>query len=54
MRRRSDVAFGPCDMNAVKEFEDVLKSNGNPLQKHYENLRKERIQLYVAKHSNTN
>lgn len=53
MRRRNDVVFGPCNINAIKEFEEVLKSNSNPLQKYYEFLRKERIELCVAKQSYT-
>ena len=47
--KRNNVNFGPCDMMAVKSFEDNLKSEGNPLVHYHASLRRDRMSDFAAK-----
>lgn len=47
--KRNNVNFGPCDMMAVKAFEDNQKSEGNPLIHYHASLRRDRMSEFSAK-----
>lgn len=52
--KRDKVAFGPCDVDDVKMFEDELKAAGNPLQTYYATLRATRMKEFSEKQANLN
>ncbi|CCW69573.1 unnamed protein product [Phytomonas sp. Hart1] len=47
--KRDTVTFGPCDLSAVKQFEEELKSQGSPLETYYRSLRQQRVELFAQK-----
>ncbi|EPY32513.1 nucleolar complex protein 2 [Angomonas deanei] len=47
--KRDQVNFGPCDLTGVKQFEDEMKSQGNPLVTFHQTLRKQRIDAFSSK-----
>ncbi|KAG5503734.1 hypothetical protein JIQ42_05957 [Leishmania sp. Namibia] len=50
--KRDQANFGPCDLTAVKQFEDELKQQGGALGSYYHTLRQQRIVDLAAKHKN--
>ncbi|KAG5508117.1 hypothetical protein GH5_07176 [Leishmania sp. Ghana 2012 LV757] len=50
--KRDQANFGPCDLAAVKQFEDELKQQGSALGSYYHTLRQQRIVDLAAKHKN--
>jgi nucleolar complex protein 2 len=60
-KKRDGVTFGPCDLTAVKMFEDELKMKGgkkqeaaNPLADYHRSLRQARVDLFTAKQKEVN
>lgn len=47
--KRDQGNFGPCDITAVKQFEDEIKAQGNPLIQYHQSLRQQRIAAFAAK-----
>lgn len=50
--RRDGVNFGPCDVEAVKMFEDELRSGKLPVVAHYNALRAQRVDAFKEKQHN--
>lgn len=50
--RRDNVNFGPCDLMAVKHFEDEQKQQGNALASYFRSLRQQRMDALAMKHKN--
>ncbi|TPP55196.1 Noc2p family protein [Leishmania donovani] len=48
--KRDQANFGPCDLAAVKQFEDELKQKGSALASYYHTMRQQRIDDLAAKH----
>lgn len=48
--KRDQANFGPCDLAAVKQFEDDMKQQGSALASYYRTLRQQRIDDLAAKH----
>ncbi|KPA78678.1 hypothetical protein ABB37_06278 [Leptomonas pyrrhocoris] len=48
--KRDQANFGPCDLAAVKQFEDDMKQQGSTLASYYRTLRQQRIDDLAAKH----
>ncbi|CAJ1021583.1 Noc2p family, putative [Leishmania lindenbergi] len=48
--KREQANFGPCDLAAVKQFEDELKQQGTALTSYYHTMRQQRIDDLAAKH----
>jgi nucleolar complex protein 2 len=48
--KRDQANFGPCDLAAVKQFEDDMKQQGSALSSYYRSLRQQRIDDLAAKH----
>ena len=49
LQKRNKVAFGPCDVQQVKMFEDALASQGTPLSAYYSKVRAARMADFAAK-----
>jgi nucleolar complex protein 2 len=47
--KRDNVAFGPCDLESVKMFEDDMKGKNGPLVTYYNSLRQARVAAFAAK-----
>ncbi|CUF39419.1 Hypothetical protein, putative [Bodo saltans] len=47
--KRDQGNFGPCDVTAVKQFEDEMKVQGNPLIQYHQALRQQRVAAFAAK-----
>eukprot|EP00331_Platyophrya_macrostoma_P032912 CAMPEP_0176440898 /NCGR_PEP_ID=MMETSP0127-20121128/20861_1 /TAXON_ID=938130 /ORGANISM="Platyophrya macrostoma, Strain WH" /LENGTH=668 /DNA_ID=CAMNT_0017825543 /DNA_START=42 /DNA_END=2048 /DNA_ORIENTATION=- len=47
--KRDQGNFGPCDVTAVKQFEDEMKVAGNPLAQYHASLRQQRVAAFAAK-----
>lgn len=54
--KRDAVSFGPCDLGAVKQFEEQLKQaaekGGEGLQNYFKSLRQQRVEAFVADQKN--
>ncbi|KAG5507691.1 hypothetical protein JKF63_06640 [Porcisia hertigi] len=48
--KRDNANFGPCDLAAVKQFEDELKQQGSALASYYRTMRQQRIENLASKH----
>ncbi|KPI83829.1 hypothetical protein ABL78_7134 [Leptomonas seymouri] len=48
--KREHANFGPCDLAAVKQFEDDMKQQGSALASYYRTMRQQRIDNLAAKH----
>lgn len=48
--KRDQANFGPCDLAAVKQFEDDVKQQGTALASYYRTMRQQRIDDLAAKH----
>ncbi|KAK7199043.1 Noc2p family [Novymonas esmeraldas] len=48
--KRDQASFGPCDLAAVKQFEDELRQQGSALASYYRTLRQQRIDDLAMKH----
>jgi len=48
-RHRDAVNFGPCDLSAVKQFEDQRRAEGCPLTQYYQSQRQQRIQQFTER-----
>lgn len=47
--KRDQGNFGPCDVAAVKQFEDEMKSQGNPLIQYHQSMRQQRVAAFAEK-----
>jgi nucleolar complex protein 2 len=52
--KRDNVNFGPCDVEAVKIFEDEAKSRSGPLITYYNSLRQQRVANFASKQKSLN
>lgn len=50
--KRDQCSFGPCDLSAVKQFEDEMKNQGSPLSDFHQSLRQQRVDAFATRQKN--
>lgn len=47
--KRDQAAFGPCDLSAVKQFEDEMRAQGGALVTYHQSLRQQRVAMFASR-----